>query len=257
MSTNILALNSTKEKDQIVPNFKGWAPGAITLYYALISRASYDKENDVFYISKDTDGVAGRYWVNWSEIGESFGIKRDTLSRAKRALTGTDPKYTEFFPIVEESQHRITIHKIGDIGNFSQYIDNSVMRVLIAYTVKHGGDCFIMRVYSLLKIMTKEQLKFTITEMVAACGKYEQKASAKINYWNNELRNCLTFLMAFDLIELRDERVLHGKKPCTVFWATKFPSCNEENYQRICGFLETGILRPEEIEKARKILISI
>lgn len=168
MSTNILAASGHLRRGEFDPNFKGWPKSTITLYFGLLSKASYNNaHDDWFYIKKHTvpgQIARGREWSDWTTLAKELGISRTTLTRARANLL--EPQDEKFMwggcAVVRETKDAIIIRNHEVFSRYNEYIDHSVMEVLIMYAAAHDGDATIMRLYSTFKMMKKEKCRFCI-----------------------------------------------------------------------------------------------
>lgn len=262
MSTNILAGTVYQHNDQFNPNFKGWSKSAIDLYYALMSYASIEKdgyaEEEWYYINKKPLGkkAPGREWKSWKDLEETFGLEHSTAYRAKQNLkSGKLPYSWTGVPILKEDKNFIYLYNHKMHTKFHRYIDHSVMYVLSAYSAAQGGDTTIMRIYSAFKIARESKIKLSISQLLSFCGLCDIQYKGKVNPNREKIRNCLTFLKAFHLLELEDEIQLRGKINTLVFWASSFPPCLTGTTERALAFLNDGELTDEEKDVIDGLLV--
>ncbi len=236
---------SPKLTDKICPYFRGMAPATITLYFALVAKSSYTKGQNHFYISKN-ENEGPRAWNGWEKLATTFGISRATMYRSKKDLMTVDDN--EPHAIVEEDARYIKIYapcrsKELDFFRDIQYIPNEVLEGLAAYVaLTKGGGAIILRLYSVLKLMAKQEARFSMAQLVYACGLKDQTKPAEGNAARMAIFNAFMFLAGTGFIEYNTAQEMHGKKMCYVLWPTKF---NVPSHERYMAFIQKGEIDDE------------
>lgn len=257
MATNYLAPSAKQtSQGELKPYFKGWAPSAITLYYALLSYSSQlENEPGINYINKHRVGISspGRDWTTWGDLEKRFGISHSTLSRARKNLMSGTGDYGLYGQIIWEDLNYIYIRNLSSFDNNLKLIDSSIMRVLSLYVCAHDGDCLIMRLYSVLKMAAKMKVRLSVTQLLAACGRYDIQYKNQVNINRQKIREALSFLSMFKVCDLDMQITLQGKKRCLTFSASHFSAIAGAQMQKIELFFDNGELTQEELSIALSV----